>query len=135
MTFSSIKIIFIIFNFNIRYAITVLLIKFYKSIIPTIIIFIIIFMTIILIKTDYIISFSIISKIIIKNTFIIIIKSFIIISIIRIIIIIMFIYITFNSKTKKTPASSRPALQFQNLKLIFLPLNLGNSLLSVSLAS
>lgn len=93
-------------------------------------------MTIILIKTDYIISFSIISKIIIKNTFIIIIKSFIIISIIRIIIIIMFIYITFNSKTKKkTPASSRPALQFQNLKLIFLPLNLGNSLLSVSRTS
>lgn len=114
-----------------RYAITVLLIRFYKSITPTIIIFIIIFITIILIKTDYIISFSIISKIIIKNTFIIIIKSFIIISIIYIIIIIMFIYIMFNSKTK-TPASSRPALQFQNLKLIFLPLNLGNSLLSVS---
>jgi hypothetical protein len=83
-----------------RYAITVLLIRFYKSIIPTIIIFIIIFMTIILIKTNYIISFSIISKIIIKNTFIIIIKFFIIISIIYIIIIIMFIYITFNSKTK-----------------------------------
>lgn len=53
-------------------------------------------------------------------------------SIICIIIIIMFICIVFNSKTKKTPVSSRPALQFQNLKLIFLPLNLGNSLLSVS---
>ena len=119
MTFSSIKIIFIIFSFSISYAITVLLIRFYKSIIPTIIIFIIIFMTIILIKTDYIISFSIISKIIIKNTFIIIIKSFIIISIIRIIIIIMFIYITFNSKTKKA-SLIKTSVTILKLKTYFL---------------
>lgn len=103
-----------------RYAITVLLIRFYKSIIPTIIIFIIIFMTIILIKTDYIISFSIISKIIIKNTFIIIIKSFIIISIIRIIIIIMFIYITFNSKTKKNASLIKTSVAISKLKTYFL---------------
>lgn len=103
-----------------RYAITVLLIRFYKSIIPTIIIFIIIFMTIILIKTDYIISFSIISKIIIKNTFIIIIKSFIIISIIRIIIIIMFIYITFNSKTKQNASLIKTSVAILKLKTYFL---------------
>lgn len=89
-------------------------------------------MTIILIKTDYIISFSIISKIIIKNTFIIIIKSFIIISIIRIIIIIMFIYITFNSKTKNA-SLIKTSVTISKLKTyFFLPLNLGNSLLSVS---
>lgn len=103
-----------------RYTITVLLIRFYKSITPTIIIFIIIFMTIILIKTDYIISFSIISKIIIKNTFIIIIKSFIIISIIYIIIIIMFIYITFNSKTKKNASLIKTSIAILKLKTYFL---------------
>lgn len=119
MTFSSIKIIFIIFSFSISYTITVLLIRFYKSITPTIIIFIIIFMTIILIKTDYIISFSIISKIIIKNTFIIIIKSFIIISIIYIIIIIMFIYITFNSKTKNA-SLIKTSIAILKLKTYFL---------------